>query len=115
MKHPPFEVDYAEAFELAPVGLVVSRQRAIVACNRQFTEIFRRSRESLIGESFAILYPTADQFERTGRKIELNLDADGRYADDRIMRRGPAARNELFWCHVVGRALDRAAPHEAGI
>ena len=24
-------------------------------------------------------------------------------------------KGELFWCHVTGRALNREAPHEAGI
>lgn len=26
-----------------------------------------------------------------------------------------AARGELFWCHVSGRALNPAEPHAAGI
>jgi DNA-binding CsgD family transcriptional regulator len=25
------------------------------------------------------------------------------------------ANGEVFWCHVTGRALNREAPHEAGI
>ena len=40
------------------------------------------------------------------------LSAEGHYADDRIMKR---ASGEVFWCHVTGRALNREAPHEAGI
>jgi PAS domain S-box-containing protein len=109
-------VDWETVFDLAPVGMVVSRERAIVACNRQFVAIFGRTREAYLGQSFALLYPTLDHFERTGRLIELHLDASGRYADERIMRRDPArGRAELFWCHVTGRALDPAHPHEAGI
>lgn len=106
------ELDYRTAFELAPVGLVISRQRIIVDCNRALAEMFRTSRELLVGQSFQVLYPTADEFERTGERIAPILNASGRYADDRIMKR---ADGELFWCHVTGRAMQREAPHAAGI
>ena len=111
--------DYRTAFDLAPVGLVLSRQRLMIDCNRELLAMFRAEREQLIGRSFEILYPTADEFERTGLRIAAQLDAAGRYADERVMRRlagaGPARDGELFWCHVSGRALDPAQPHAAGI
>jgi PAS domain S-box-containing protein len=111
--------DYRTAFELAPVGLVLSRQRLMVDCNRELLAMFRAEREQLIGRSFEILYPTADEFERTGQRIAAQLDAMGRYADERVMRRlagaTGAAEGELFWCHVSGRALDPSRPHAAGI
>ncbi|WP_395137599.1 LuxR C-terminal-related transcriptional regulator [Schlegelella aquatica] len=106
------ELDYRTAFELAPVGLVISRQRIIVDCNQALAEMFRTSRELLVGQSFQVLYPTADEFERTGERIAPILNASERYADDRIMKR---ADGELFWCHVTGRAMQREAPHAAGI
>lgn len=110
------EVDYRNAFDQAPVGLVLSRQRVMVDCNQMLAQMFRAPRESLIGQSFLILYPSAEEFERTGTRITLNLGSDGRYADDRIMKREPDnPRGELFWCHVMGRALNRDTPHEAGI
>jgi DNA-binding CsgD family transcriptional regulator len=109
-------IDYRSAFDLAPVGLVLSRQRMMVDCNLALAAMFRAPREALIGQSFRVLYPSPDEFERTGTRIALNLGLDGRYADERIMKREPGdARGELFWCHVVGRALNPALPHEAGI
>ena len=112
----PPSLDYRSAFELAPVGLVLSRHREIVDCNQALADMFRSAREALIGRSFQVLYPSPAEFERTGARIVLNLGADGRYADDRIMKRSPAdPRGELFWCHVSGRALNRDTPHEAGI
>lgn len=109
-------LDYRIAFDLAPVGLVLSRQRLMVDCNRQVLEMFGAEREQLIGQSFELLYPTHDEFERTGERIVASLDANGWYADERVMKRvdGPL-RGELFWCHVSGRALEPAAPHAAGI
>ena len=104
--------DYRLAFEMAPVGLVISRNRAMVDCNRQVCEMFGASRELLIGQSFQILYPSADEYERLGARMAPILNAHGYYADSRIMKR---ANGETFWCHVSGRALDRQDPHASGI
>ena len=109
-------LDYRTAFDLAPIGLVLSRNRLMVDCNQAVLEMFGAQRDQLVGCSFEVLYPTHDEFERTGARIVASLDAGGRYADERVMKRvdGPQ-RGELFWCHVSGRALDPAAPHSAGI
>ncbi|QJW84131.1 PAS domain S-box protein [Ramlibacter terrae] len=106
------DVDYRLAFELAPVGLCVSRNRAIVDCNVQLCEMFGWSRELLVGQSFPVLYPSADEYERLGARMAPILNAKGHYADDRIMKR---ASGDVFWCHVSGRALNRQDPHESGI
>lgn len=109
-------IDYQLAFDLAPLGLALSRQRIMVDCNRVLCEMFGATREQLIGQSFQILYPSADEYERTGARIEPILGRNGTYADDRIMKRADGRfKGETFWCHVTGRALRREAPHEAGI
>jgi PAS domain S-box-containing protein len=110
------DIDYRQAFDLAPVGLALSRNRAIVDCNAHLCEMFGVSRDQLLGQSFQVLYPSADEFERTGERIAPILNRSGSYADDRIMRRMDGRfKGEAFWCHVTGRALNRSAPHEAGI
>src|SRR5688572_29100896 len=110
------EIDYRLAFEHAPVGMVVSRNRTIVACNAQLCEMFGAQAAELIGRSFSVLYPSVAEFERIGKRMEPILNASGHYADHRMMKRvGGAHAGETFWCHVTGRALNRAAPHEAGI
>ena len=108
--------DYRTAFEQAPIGLVLSRNRLMVDCNQQLLEMFGAQRDQLVGYSFEVLYPSHAEFERTGARIVASLGRDGRYADERVIKRldGPQ-RGELFWCHVSGRALDPAAPHAAGI
>ncbi len=109
-------LDYRNAFELAPIGLIISRNRLMVDCNRQVLEMFGTTSDALIGQSFELLYPTPAEFERTGARIAASLNASGWYADERVMKRvGGAQRGELFWCHVSGRALDPSAPHAAGI
>lgn len=110
------DIDYRLAFEMAPVGLVLSRNRTIQDCNQRVCEIFGAAREQLLGQSFVLLYPSADEFERTGARIAPILNRSGSYADDRIMRRLDGRfKGEAFWCHVTGRAMNRDAPHEAGI
>jgi PAS domain S-box-containing protein len=109
-------LDYHTAFELAPIGLVLSRQRLMIDCNRQALAIFGASREQMVGQSFGRLYPTLAEYERTGQRIVARLDGSGFYADDRVMKRlGGSQAGELFWCHVSGRALDPRQPHAAGI
>jgi len=106
------DIDYRLAFELAPIGLVLSRHRSIVDCNTRLSDMFGIARELLIGQTFELLYPSQQEYERTGARIVPILNASGHYADDRVMKRG---NGETFWCHVTGRALNRASPHEAGI
>ncbi len=110
------DLDYRTAFDLAPIGMVLSRNRLMVDCNRQMLAMFGAQREQLIGLSFEVLYPSTAEFERTGERIVASLGRDGRYADERVMKRLHASGgDELFWCHVSGRALDPARPHAAGI
>jgi len=114
---PP--IDYRLAFELAPVGMVLSRHRIIVDCNARVCEMFGATRDALVGQSFQVLYPSVAEFERIGKRMEPILNASGRYADNRMMKRLGSLHGmfagETFWCHVSGQALNRAAPHEAGI
>ena len=106
-------LDYRTAFEQAPIGLVISRDRQMVHCNQQLLRMFGARDASLLdGQSFERLYPSPAEFERTGQRIVASLDKRGLYADDRIMKR---LSGELFWCHVSGRALDPQQPHAAGI
>jgi PAS domain S-box-containing protein len=110
------DIDYRLAFEMAPVGLALSRNRTMVDCNQHLCEMFGAAPEQLIGQSFQVLYPSAAEFERTGARIAPILNRRGTYADDRIMKRLDGRfKGETFWCHVTGRALNQAAPHEAGI
>jgi PAS domain S-box-containing protein len=110
------DIDYRLAFEMAPVGLALSRNRTVMDCNQHLCDMFGAERKQLVGQSFQVLYPSADEYERTGARIAPILNRSGTYADDRIMTRiGGRFAGEPFWCHVTGRALNRSVPHESGI
>lgn len=110
------DIDYRQAFDLAPVGLALSRNRTMIDCNQQLCDMFGAAKDQLVGQSFQVLYPSADEFERLGARMAPLLNRNGTYADDRIMKRlAGRYQGETFWCHVSGRALNPSAPHEAGI
>jgi len=108
----PLSINFETIFRHAPVGMCVSEHRVIHACNDALAAIFGYAPRELIGQSFRVLYPTLDEFERTGARIAPIMNAKGHYSDERIMKR---ANQELFWCHVTGRALIPNDPHAAGI
>ena len=78
----PAPLDYRAAFDLAPIGLVLSRNRLMVDVNQQLAEMFGAQRDELVGRSFELLYPTPAEFERTGARIAASLDTRGGYADE---------------------------------
>ena len=106
------KIDFHSIFQLAPVGMCVTEHRIICATNQVLSDMFFYPDQALVGQSLAVLYPSTDEFERTGNRIIPIMNAKGFYSDERIMRR---ANQELFWCHVSGRGLHRDDPHAAGI
>lgn len=99
-------------FELAPVGMCVTRQRVIQTANEQLGLMFGYGAKELEGRSVSMLYPSAEEFEATGRRGHPIMLASGRYSDDRIMRRRDG---ELFWCHVAGRSLEKRDPFACAV
>jgi PAS domain S-box-containing protein len=107
-----YALDYETIFKYAPVGMCISVNRVIQGSNDALSSMFGYGHGALDGQSFAVLYPTMDEFLRTGDRIVPIMNAKGRYSDERIMRR---ANGELFWCHVSGRALDAKEALGAGV
>ena len=93
------DVDFRLAFENAPVGLAIGRNRVILACNHAFARMFGGTLEDLVGQSFERLYPTQADYEETGKRVGARLSSERSYADDRVMRR---LDGSLFWVRVSG-------------
>lgn len=90
------------AFENAPIGLVVTESRIIRICNPCFAQMFGYKREELGDKSFAILYPSFEEFMRIRDVGVEPLRRMNRYSDERIMARKDGS---LFWCRVRGHSL----------
>jgi PAS domain S-box-containing protein len=104
--------DLTLAFHLAPVGLCVSRERVIRNCNQTFATMFGYQASELNGQTLAVLYPTPQEFEVTGRRGAQAMRETGFYSDERIMRH---KSGRLFWCHVAGRSMDKSQPFECAV
>jgi PAS domain S-box-containing protein len=112
MQNDDFDLDYQQVFMRAPVGMCLSRDRVIQLANTALETMFGYAEGALNQASFEHLYPSAEEFERTGRRLLELLKPDSFYYDERIMKR---RSGELFWCHVVGRMLSESSPHAAVI
>ena len=97
----------ALAFEHAPIGIVLTENRIIRACNLTFAQIFRYDRAELIDQSFAFLYPSYEEFERIRDVGVEPLRRVNEYSDERIMARKDGS---LFWCRVRGHSFTRDDP-----
>lgn len=99
--------DLGLVFDLAPVGLCISRERMIEHCNTAFAAMFGYEPAELQNQSFACLYPSHSEFENIGAQGFAVMLKTGVYSDERIMRH---RSGRLFWCHAAGRALRRDQP-----
>jgi len=104
--------DLMLAFDLAPVGLCVSRDRVIQRCNAAFGEMFGYPGAELEGRSLECLYPSHREFEDIGAMGLPVMQRTGVYSDERIMRH---RSGRLFWVHVSGRSLRREAPFACAV
>jgi PAS domain S-box-containing protein len=109
---PATSDDLSLAFHLAPVGLLVSRQRIIQAGNQALYNMFQYAPQQLISQSLECLYPSHKEFQHIGERALTEMRNTGSYSDERIMRRGGG---KLFWCHVSGRALNRNDPFASAV
>ena len=99
--------DVLLAFQMAPVGLLVSRNRVIESYNQAFCQMFGHDEQSLRGTSLEHLYPSLSEFQHIGERALIAMREHGIYSDERIMR---TSRGKLFWCQVTGRTLRRDDP-----
>lgn len=99
--------EFAElGFMEAPVGLVITENRVIRACNHAFAAMFGYDLAELKDSSFSILYPSDREFVEIRDKGVKDLREKNRYWDERIMARRDG---RLFWCRVRGKTF---TPHD---
>lgn len=94
-------------FTQAPVALCITRQRVIALCNPAFAELFGYDKDELHGQSIAMLYPSAQEFDRIGARGYPQMNRGQPYRDERLMRRHDGT---MIWCRVTGCASDARAP-----
>lgn len=95
------------AYDLAPIGIVVTENRIIRSCNKCFADMFGYSKDQLENSSFEILYPTNEEFVKIKNIGVEALRETNQYTDERIMARQDGT---LFWCRVRGYTMTRDNP-----
>ena len=98
---------YAALVDLCPLGLMLSSQRRIVACNERFATLFGYRQAELLGQSLAMLYPSEDEFVRIGERGRQVMTDKGAYQDERLMKRRDGL---LQWFRVHGHAAELVDP-----
>jgi PAS domain S-box-containing protein len=87
------------AFNLAPVGMCVSRDRTVEICNEAFARMFGYDAEELVGKPLAPLYPSLDVARKLGispRTVEAHRA--------RLMKKFEATTNGELVARLVGGA-----------
>lgn len=95
------------AWDFSPIGLVITENRVIRACNPAFAGMFGYAPEDLRDSSFAVLYPSHEEFVNIRDAGVEALRRENRYWDERIMARRDGT---LFWVRVRGRSLTPQEP-----
>ena len=100
----------ALAFDEAPVGIVLTENRVVRACNQTFADMTGYAHSDLIGLSFRQFYGSDEEFERV-RDIGLGpLRAAQSYSDERLLRHRDG---HSLWCRFRARTLVPNAPLQA--
>lgn len=102
----------ALAFNHAPIGLIVTTERVIQQANLRFADMFGYTSTELVGRSLSQLYPSSEEFLKTGEMGLEKMQVDGRYNDERIMQRRDGSH---FWCRVRGQSLTPDQPYQQAI
>lgn len=109
---PRADADLSLVFDLAPVGLCISRERQIERCNAAFGAMFGYAPAELTGRCFNLLYPSQTEYEHIGAQGLGAMQRTGVYSDERIMRH---RSGRLFWCHASGRSLQPEQPYACAV
>ncbi|HJV03506.1 MAG TPA: EAL domain-containing protein [Burkholderiaceae bacterium] len=93
-------------------GVMFVRNRVIVSVNRRCEELFGYEPGAMTGNSTAIVFPNAFDFEAAGARQYSSLASGDYFSEERHYRRKDGT---LFWCMVSGCAIDQNRPNEGSI
>ncbi len=99
-------------FEHAGTGICFTKDlpdnyRQIVRCNHKFAEIYGYSTDELIGQSSAMLYASAEEYQYVGDAAYPRLGDGGLYSYRLKMKRKDGS---LFWSEIRGKMISPQNP-----
>jgi diguanylate cyclase (GGDEF)-like protein/PAS domain S-box-containing protein len=95
----------------ATVGIAFLRNRVYQRCNPRFEDMFGYAPGELIGRSTRTIYDSDAAWGEDGVFYEQMKRGEAVSVERRYRRKDAS----LFWCKLVGRAIDPSRPHEGSI
>jgi diguanylate cyclase (GGDEF)-like protein/PAS domain S-box-containing protein len=95
-------------FENATVGIVLTRARCVVRCNKALADIFGYTPSELLGQPGRLLYPSDDAYSQMGLDASAALAAGQSFRTERHFLRRDGA---LVLCAVSASAVDAQHPN----
>ena len=95
----------------ATVGIAFLRNRIYQRCNPRVEQMFGYGRAELIGRSTEAIYPDPDLWNADGAWYEQMKRGEAVSAERQYRRKD----GSLFWCKLVGKAIDASRPHDGSI
>jgi diguanylate cyclase (GGDEF)-like protein/PAS domain S-box-containing protein len=95
----------------ATVGISFLRNRVYQRCNPRFEEMFGYGPAELIGRSTEVIYPDKDSWKADAAWYEQMQRGEAVSAERQYRRKD----GSVFWCKLVGKAIDAARPHDGSI
>jgi len=96
----------------ATVGIAFMRRSVVQRCNPRFEEMFGYGPGEFIGHNIAETYDESADFEEARNRRMKVFSTGESFSDERRAKRRDGS---LFWCKVVGRAIDPDHPDGGAI
>jgi diguanylate cyclase (GGDEF)-like protein/PAS domain S-box-containing protein len=95
----------------ATVGIAFLRNRAYQRCNPRFEQMFGYGPAELVGRGTEVIYPSDEAWQEDSVFYEQMQRGEAVSAERQYRRKD----GSLFWCKLVGKAIDASRPHEGSI
>ena len=94
-------------FDHALTGIIFTRERKILRCNRRLEEIFGYPVNGLVGQTTRVLFDSDEAYEEAGHRLYSGVRDQGRFQGELQYRRADGA---TLWARVLGKNVDPTDP-----
>jgi diguanylate cyclase (GGDEF)-like protein/PAS domain S-box-containing protein len=96
----------------ALIGIIFSKDRKILRCNRRFEEIFGYGEDELVGRSTRFMFESDEAFEAGGDPV---YEAIWRGETQHLVRQHVRKDGTRIWCSISGRAVQPGDPTQGSV
>ncbi len=96
----------------AEIGVCLLINRGFVYCNPQLERMLGYTPGEMIGQTTEIIHLDLAQFIERGEHVYAEIAKNKNIEEEIRLRRKDGT---IFWCYIIGRAIDPGAPQEGSI